>query len=168
MPSYTMSCFKLPSSLCKQIQSVLTRFWWDAKLDVRKMSWVSWNKLTLPKGAGGLGFRDIELFNDALLAKLAWRVLKSPDSLLSRTLRGKYCHSSPFLQTEGPQNASHGWRGVIAGREILRKGIGWIVGSGTQIKVWDDPWLSTTTPLSPMGPPTQENQTLRVSDRSKS
>lgn len=26
MPSYTMTCFKLPKSLCKQIQSVLTRF----------------------------------------------------------------------------------------------------------------------------------------------
>ena len=30
MPSYSMSCFKLPASLCKQIQSLLTRFWWDA------------------------------------------------------------------------------------------------------------------------------------------
>lgn len=30
MPCYAMSCFKLPVSLCKQIQSLLTRFWWDA------------------------------------------------------------------------------------------------------------------------------------------
>lgn len=29
MPSYAMSCFKLPMSLCKRIQSALTRFWWD-------------------------------------------------------------------------------------------------------------------------------------------
>ncbi|CAL9225131.1 unnamed protein product, partial [Arabidopsis halleri] len=54
MPSYAMSCFKLPASLCKQIQSVLTRFWWDAKPDKRKMAWVAWDKLTLPKNAGGL------------------------------------------------------------------------------------------------------------------
>lgn len=61
------------------------------------MSWVSWNRLTLPKFAGGLGFREIEKFNDALLAKLAWRVLKFPESLLSQTLLGKYCHSTPFF-----------------------------------------------------------------------
>ncbi|KAL9286214.1 hypothetical protein AtEden1_Chr4g0283521 [Arabidopsis thaliana] len=66
MPSYAMMCFKLPASLCKQIQSVLTRFWWDSKPDKRKMAWVSWDKLTLPINEGGLGFREIEEFNDAL------------------------------------------------------------------------------------------------------
>ena len=37
MPSYTMSCFKLPGSLCKRIQSALTRFWWDSSVDKKKM-----------------------------------------------------------------------------------------------------------------------------------
>lgn len=29
IPTYPMSCFELPASLCKRIQSVLTRYWWD-------------------------------------------------------------------------------------------------------------------------------------------
>lgn len=37
MSCYTMSCFKFPISLCKQIQSLLTRFWWDANPENRKM-----------------------------------------------------------------------------------------------------------------------------------
>lgn len=49
MPSYAMTCFKLLISLCKQIQMILTRFWWDAKPDLRKMAWVSWQKMTLPQ-----------------------------------------------------------------------------------------------------------------------
>jgi len=41
MPTYTMSCFKLPSSLCKRIQSALTRFWWDSSMGKQKMSWIA-------------------------------------------------------------------------------------------------------------------------------
>lgn len=37
IPCYSMTCFKLPKSLCKQIQSLLTRFWWDANPEKRKM-----------------------------------------------------------------------------------------------------------------------------------
>lgn len=36
------------------------------------MCWVSWERLTLPKNVRGLGFQEIEEFNDTLLAKLSW------------------------------------------------------------------------------------------------
>lgn len=116
------------------------------------------------KSAGGLGFREIEQFNDALLAKATWRVLKFPQSLLSQVLRGKYCHSSNFLEAVQPSASSHGWRGILIGRDVLLRGLGWIVGSGNEISVWRDPWLSLSTPIVPIGPPTLDNQALKVSD----
>lgn len=164
MPSYVMSCFKLPSSLCKQIQSVLLRFWWDEKPGKRKMSWVAWSKLTRPKFEGGLGFKDIEAFNDAFLAKIGWRILNNPESLLARTLLGKYCHSSSFLTCRSPSSASHGWRGILIGRNLLRQGLGWSVGDGNKIRVWQDPWLSLQQPSSPMGPPTAAQTNMLLSD----
>lgn len=102
------------------------------------MCWVSWDKLTLTKGAGGLGFKEIETFNDALLAKLTWRLLKNPSSLLGQTLLNKYCLDSDILSCSTPKTASHGWKGIMAGRDILRKGLGWVVGNGESIKVWED------------------------------
>ena len=146
LPTYTMTCFKLPLSVCKQIQSVLTRFWCDAKPEIRKLCWVSWTRLTRPKSVGGLGFREIEQFNDALLAKLAWRMLKEPQSLLTQILMGKYCNNSSFLDCVAPASASHGWRGILAGREVLKKGLGWVVGNGKSIPVWSQPWLQLETP----------------------
>ena len=53
IPTFAMSCFELPIGLCNQIQSVLTRFWWDAKKGENKICWVSWDKLTLPKHLRG-------------------------------------------------------------------------------------------------------------------
>lgn len=76
MPNYAMSCFKLSASL-------QTRFWWDANPEKRKMCWDAWSTLTKPKYAGGLGFRVIENFNDALLAKIGWRLIREPNSLVA-------------------------------------------------------------------------------------
>lgn len=135
VPAYAMTCFKLPVFLCKQIQSILTRFWWDVKPNLRKMAWVSWDNLTKPKSAGGLGFREIEVFNDALLEKAAWRILKNPQSLLAGILLGKYCHSEDFLTVEAAKTISHDWRGILAGREVLRQHLSWVVGSGKDISL---------------------------------
>ena len=164
LPLYSMSCFMLPISLCRQIKSLLTQFWWDAKPDLKKMAWVAWNKLTLPKSLGGLGFRNLELFNDALLGKLAWQNFKNPSSVLAQNLLGKYAHKTSFLDAKAPKSPSHRWRSMLVGREVLRKGLGWIVGSGSSIRVWEEPWLSTEQPLSPMGPPIVDSVDLLVSD----
>lgn len=110
------------------------------------MDWVSWERLAKPKSAGGFGFREITQFNDALLAKLAWRMLKEPSSLLTKTLRGKYCLHSSFLEVHTPSSASHGWRGLLIGRDLLLKGLGWAIGSGREVGIWNEPWLSTTEP----------------------
>ena len=42
------------------------------------------------KGRGGLGFRDLEILNLALLAKQIWRVITNPNLLVSKVHeRGK-------------------------------------------------------------------------------
>lgn len=163
MPCYAMSCFKLPASLCKQIQSLLIRFWWDANPDKKKLCWVAWETMTLPKYAGGLGFRDVETFNEALLAKIGWRLLQDPRSLLAQVLLGKYAKDSTFLDCPVPSSASHGWRSILAGRELFRKGLSWAVGNGETIRLWSDPWLSFTTPTKPIGPAPEEHQAIKVS-----
>ncbi|XP_013668888.1 uncharacterized protein LOC106373226 [Brassica napus] len=164
IPSYSMSFFKLPVSLCKRIQSALTRFWWDDRGGKRKMAWISWPKLTLPKSDGGLGVRDIEAFNEALLAKVSWRLLQQPEGLLGRTLLSKYCPEGNLLTCSPPGAASHGWNSILAGRDLLVKNLGWLVGDGASINIWDDPWLSLEKPLQPMGPATQASAMLVVKD----
>lgn len=90
----------------------------------------------MPKYAGGLGFRDIETFNDALLAKMGWCLIIEPRSLLAQILLGKYSRDCSFLDCLVSTSASHGWRSVLAGRVILRKRIIWAVGNGENIRLW--------------------------------
>jgi hypothetical protein len=47
---------------------------------------------------GGLGFRDLVLFNKALLAKQGWPLLQNPDSLTAKIFEAKYYENSSFLE----------------------------------------------------------------------
>lgn len=164
IPTYAMTCFQLPVSLCNRIQSALTRFWWDSLEGKKKMCWVSWDRITRPKDMGGLGIRDIQLFNTALLAKQAWRIISKPEGLLARVLKGKYCTKKSSLTVTLPKDCSHGWRGIIAGRDLLFLKLGAVIGNGETISVWKSPWLSTISPKTPYGQPPEKYQDLVVAD----
>ncbi|GJN27769.1 hypothetical protein PR202_gb15818 [Eleusine coracana subsp. coracana] len=75
VPTYSMSCFRLPQGLCQHIDGLLRSFWWGSKEGKRRTCWVAWENMTKPKYMGGMVFHDIELFNLALLARQAWRIM---------------------------------------------------------------------------------------------
>ncbi|XP_013639377.1 PREDICTED: uncharacterized mitochondrial protein AtMg00310-like [Brassica oleracea var. oleracea] len=157
-----MTCFKLPVLLCDRIQSALTRYWWDGNDGSRKMAWVSWTKMTQPKAKGSLNFKDFQSFNDAFLAKLSWRLINNPHCLLSRVLKGKYFADETFLTASHKSVESHGWKGLLVGRDLICSNAGWAVGNGESIHVWTDSWLSNTEQLRPMGPAPENQQDLMV------
>ena len=164
IPNHSMQCFKLPQSLCKRIQSALTRFWWDSKEGKRGMSLVAWDTMIKSKRDGGLGFRDIQSFNDALLAKISWRILSSASSLLASVLAGKYFHNQEFLHVKAPSACSHGWRGILIGRDLINEQLGWAIGNGESVSVWNDQWLYADRKGSPIGPAPESSKDLKVAD----
>ncbi|KAF5459887.1 hypothetical protein F2P56_019799 [Juglans regia] len=61
------------------------------------------------KFASGLGFRDLESFNIALLAKQDYRLLQRPDALLSKILKFKYFPHFSFFEAKIGSNPSYIW-----------------------------------------------------------
>lgn len=74
MPVFSMNSYKLPLEVCLEIESLLSKFWWGSTNEKRKMSWMSWDRLTFAKQYGGMGFKSLAFFNQALLANQVWKL----------------------------------------------------------------------------------------------
>lgn len=83
-----MSVFKFPKELCEDIQSIINKFWWGhTSMDSRKILLVGKDRLCKWKLDGGLGCRNLDVFNTTLLARQFWRILNSKGSLVWRLLK---------------------------------------------------------------------------------
>lgn len=108
------------------------------------MHWLKWMNLCVSKLKGGLGFKDFACFNDALLAKQGWRLVKYPNSIVSRLLQAKYFPAKTFLEANLGRNPSFMWRSIWGARKLLNKGLRWKVGNGATVNVRDR-WLPKPT-----------------------
>ncbi|XP_010463143.1 PREDICTED: uncharacterized protein LOC104743796 [Camelina sativa] len=141
IPTYTMSCFLLPKKITAHLSGQIRKFWWSGVKDKYKIPWVAWSKLTRLKQYGGLGFKDLHQFNVALLAKQAWRMLKEPQSLLSRVLQAKYFSKSKLMEANLGHRPSHAWRSIHQGIQLIKKGLKWRIGDGNTVRIWSDQWI---------------------------
>lgn len=154
IPTYAMGCFDITKSVCDQISSMICRFWWDHQEGKHKIHWMSKDSMMKPKSEEGLGFRDIHAFNMAMLAKQSWRLWHNPDSLCARVLKAKYYPTMSVLEAKPKDGMSYTWRSILRGLEIMKKGMIWRVGDGSNLKIWSDPWLprdNSRKPFTPKG-----------------
>jgi hypothetical protein len=99
-----------------------------------------------------MGFRDLKMFNLAMLDKQGWRLTTRPDSLCTKVLKGRYFHDGDFMSCSRRRRASSTWRAILAGREVLRKGLVKRVCDGLTTRIWHDRWMLghfTGRPLTP-------------------
>jgi hypothetical protein len=143
IPTYSMSVFQLPKTLCQEINLLMAKFWWGQKENTFKISWLRWNKLGRNRNYGGLGYRDLEAFNLAFLAKQGWCFLQHPETFVSRVYREKYFPGGNFLDSQLGRRPSFAWRSIWNSGSLIKDGLLWKVGKGDIIRIWGDRWLPT-------------------------
>lgn len=86
-----------------------------------KIHWMNWERMGVAKSKGGLGFRDLVMFNKALLAKQMWRLLIKPNSLVAQILKAKYFHNCTVPEATVGARPSYAWRSLMASQALLKK-----------------------------------------------
>lgn len=71
-----------------------------------KIHLISWMNLCKTIQFGGVGLRQPQMMNMALLAKLCWRLLQEPDNIWSQLIIAKYGRGRSDLRIfQGKQNS---------------------------------------------------------------
>lgn len=84
-----------------------------------------------------MGFKELQKFNDAMLAKQVWRLMDIKSSLFYRFFEAKFFPNGSILDAkEG--NGFFAWKSILKGREVINKGVinkgaQWRVGNGSLI-----------------------------------
>jgi hypothetical protein len=73
LPTHFMSLFPHPTSVANRIEKLQNDFLWGGLGEEFKYHPMSSSKVCMPISMGGLGVRNLQRFNHALLGKWLWR-----------------------------------------------------------------------------------------------
>lgn len=102
----------MPKELTRKMDSYQMRFWWNQDHESRRLILRKWDFVAIPKKFGGLNFKKSDIFNIALLARLAWRMLEKPDAPWAIILRHKYFMILDPLTDDLTTHGPWIWRGI--------------------------------------------------------
>ncbi|XP_026422703.1 uncharacterized protein LOC113318700 isoform X1 [Papaver somniferum] len=145
--NHVMSMLKFPKGLVNKIDKFRRDFLWGGDKDSRKMHNINWLTVCSPVVNGGLGVRDLDFDNMALLAKMAWRVSKNPESEVASLLKAKYIKDSDFWSSKSKNGCTTCWRSLVKGKDIIKGSLRWCICDGSQVDFWRDTWIDEL-PLS--------------------
>jgi hypothetical protein len=90
IPIFYLSFMKLSVVVRKKIIRIQREFLWGGVKGGRKISWVKWKDVCLPRSQGGLGVRDVSKVNSSLLIKWRWKLIQNEGAVWKDVLAAKY------------------------------------------------------------------------------
>lgn len=102
---YSMQTIVVPTTTLISLERICQKKFWGASADQRRLYTIAWEKICRLVAVDGLGLPNLKEMNEALLAKLLWKLIANLDSLSSSILWQKY----------------GGWRGIVQERTVSRE-----------------------------------------------
>ncbi|CAL9009540.1 unnamed protein product [Prunus brigantina] len=137
MPNHVLSCFKCPPQVIKEMNRCCRSFFWGKEGTPP----VAWKDVCMPKDQGGLGVKMAKFFNLAALAKLGWICITDQSNWWVKVVTQKYLIHEIFFNLKKKSNHSVAWKSILDARQVLCKGLRWVVGNGGSIPFWTSHWV---------------------------
>ncbi|GJR70858.1 hypothetical protein Tco_0016923 [Tanacetum coccineum] len=91
-------------------------FLWNQKDMKNGKAKVSWKLVCSPKGQGGLGLKNLSLWNEVLMSKHIWNIAANKESLWVRWINEIRLKGQSIWNVGVDANASAGWKHILSER----------------------------------------------------
>ena len=156
----------------ERLKRIQRRFLWGGGLEQKRIAWIKWDQVCMPKDKGGLGIKDIDSFNLALLAKWKWNYMQEKGEIWSRVLESKYGGWRSLYEEGREGHQSIWWKDLkqtvnsAQHGDIVHSNMRWKIVGGDKVRLWEDKWNQQQQPLAERYPrlyqiSTQQNQIIR-------
>ncbi|XP_074300485.1 uncharacterized protein LOC141631757 [Silene latifolia] len=114
--------FIIPKGIIKRIEAVCRNFLWDNSADYRRTPLVGWDTICRPKDEGGLGLKDQETWNKAMVGRLVDWVAMQRDSIWVHWVQSNYLKGQEWMEYKPSTNSSWVWRRICRVKDEMSAG----------------------------------------------
>ncbi|GKB30917.1 RNA-directed DNA polymerase, eukaryota, reverse transcriptase zinc-binding domain protein, partial [Tanacetum coccineum] len=143
---YWASVFLIPATIIKEINKLLKWFLWNQGDTAKEKAKVAWKEVCKPKDEGGLGLKNLQTWNHALLAKHVWNIAIKKDTLWVKWVHSVKLRGKNIWGITTDFNDSWGWNNLLYIRDLIKSNVKCIIGNEGNASLWFDNW-SNSDPL---------------------
>lgn len=137
---YWANVFLLPQTVIHDINSLLKGFLWSQGEKADGKAKIAWKNVCKPKAKGGLGLKDLSVWNKAMLTKYIWYIADGKDTLWVKWINTYKLKGRSIWVINEEANDSWGWRNMLRLRQEIRVRLVKVLGDGDNTSVWFDSW----------------------------
>uniref|UniRef100_A0A803N7C0 Reverse transcriptase domain-containing protein n=1 Tax=Chenopodium quinoa TaxID=63459 RepID=A0A803N7C0_CHEQI len=144
MASHILSAYLLPKCIMRKISLLILKFWRSSSMDNRPNNWRKTSLLEQHKHDGGIGLRNINNLNLALVFKQAWSIFSNPQLHVSKVFKAKYRDDwfDKGRKRESKSIMSWGARSIFKSIYHLKGGLKRVVANGVSTRIEEDWWVT--------------------------
>ncbi|KQJ87082.2 hypothetical protein BRADI_4g09250v3 [Brachypodium distachyon] len=125
-----------------KMNAVIRDFWWTGVQEENQKKPLylkAWAEICKSKKEGGLGIRNLEAVNKAILVNSAWKIVITNYSTTARILKSKYFPYTSFWKAPTNIPKSAFWSSILKVRESLINAVTLQISKGNTC-IWSSPW----------------------------
>jgi hypothetical protein len=134
--------YLLPLTNVESLTKIIRKFFWEGNSEKKKYYLVKWDVVCKPRKKGGLGIKNLQLFNQCLLCKWWWK-LEEEDGLWIQLVKAKYGVDKGIQNIKMKSNDSPVWKDLLKVKHLYTQGRVMVVGNGNSTDFWSDAWCGS-------------------------